>query len=118
MFYTVDAGPLQPIWTVASGYLIGNAYSVSPDCQFSITVKTLIVALLTILTACESDASKLSRLRGDRATYCILAEADKRQLAMIRNQQPSKQEDSLLSLWDEHSTKCQLAERELNRFMR
>jgi hypothetical protein len=71
-----------------------------------------------LLTACESDADKLTRLNGDRAVNCLLSEKYQREYEMVSLQKPSHLKDSLTLQSVAWNTKCELAERELNRFMR
>lgn len=108
---------LQPL-NVASGNPVFNVSSLSVNHHFYITMKLLTVLLLTVIMGCESDAAKLQRLQGEQASQCLLAESLNGQLALGMNQQPGKGRDSLLAAWNEHYTKCQLAQRDLNRFMR
>lgn len=69
------------------------------------------------LSACESDQDKLTRLNGDRAVNCVLAEKYMREYEMVMLQVRTPLQDSLARMSTEYSTKCQLAERELHKFM-
>lgn len=76
------------------------------------------ISLVMVSTACESDEAKLTRLNGDRAVACLLAEKYHNEYEMVSLQKPSHLKDSLTRQSVEWSTKCDLATREVNRFMR
>lgn len=79
------------------------------------------LSLVLLLTACESDADKLQRLNGDRAVNCLLAQKYQREyeLAEAPKSPPNLPlKDSLFREYMDYNTKCELATRDLNRFMR
>jgi hypothetical protein len=73
---------------------------------------------LILLSACESDESKMGRLRGDQAAYCGLAEKYGREYEMVAVQVRTPLQDSLKREASNYGIQCDLATRELNRFMR
>lgn len=93
-----------------------------------------IFALLSLgviaIAGCRSEADRLSRLENERNTQCLLEQAyyDKYTAArfpkgitraVTKNPPPETPEsDSLGRRWMEHHTKCELATREYDRFMR
>ena len=80
-----------------------------------------------MFVACESDEKKLQRLQGEWGTACLNAQMDQRDYeaarypggVTVRNLAglPSRKADSLFLVWQDHKTKCDLATRDLNRFM-
>ena len=86
-----------------------------------------LAAAVSLFAACESDEKKLQRLQGDQAMYCLNAQADQREYETARypggmtqeniRALPSRAADSLGKIWYEYKTKCELATRDLNRFM-
>jgi hypothetical protein len=92
-------------------------------------VKRLVLVGVIAIAACQSDAEKLTRLEQERTTECLLEQAyhDK---AMTARYGPggmtpanmstplTREADSSARLWIEHRTKCELATRDYNRFMR
>lgn len=86
------------------------------------------ISSVLLLTACESDTDELQRLNGDRAVACLLAQKYEREYLEARTPKcgtatsiPTPRTpyiDSLGREWVEYKTKCELAERDLNRFMR
>lgn len=86
-----------------------------------------LATVVCFLAACESDEKKLQRLQGDQAMYCLNAQAHYREFEAVRypggmtakNPRgiPSHKADSLRGIWYEYKTKCELATRDLNRFM-
>lgn len=92
--------------------------------------RLLAPMLFLALLACESDEKKLSRLESERTMQCLLEQAYREKAMASRfpkgvtvetakNRPPLTPEaDSLGRRWMEHHTKCELATREYNRFMR
>lgn len=75
---------------------------------------------LVMLSACRSDADKLQRLEGDKAIACLSAEKYRREfeLAKAPKAPAFPKADSLLLRYMDFNAKCELAQRDLNRFMR
>lgn len=81
-----------------------------------------------LLMACESDESKLIRLRGDMGSSCLLAEAADRAYTQARypggmtvenvSIPATHRADSLGREYMDRKTECDLATRAYNRFMR
>lgn len=82
-----------------------------------IPIRCCFMSLVFTLTACQSDESKMAMLKGDRATACLLAQKYEREYGFVSNQPYSPKRDSLMREYSDWSTKCELATRELNRFM-
>lgn len=86
------------------------------------------VSSVFLLIACRSDADKLQRLEGDQSTACLVAEMDKKEYETARFPGGMTREniripatpaaESLGRKWYNQKTKCDLATRDLNRFMR
>lgn len=87
-------------------------------------LKVCFLSSAITLTACESDTDKLQRLSQDRAVECLLVQKYREDYEAAREANKtakkawSSEVDTLLSQWSERNTKCELATRELNRFMR
>lgn len=82
-------------------------------------MKILCFCFLLSILACQSDESKLSMLRGDRAIACLNAEAAQREYELAKApKSPPSNVDSLGREYMDWTTKCELATRDLNRFMR
>lgn len=80
---------------------------------------TVCFLSLLALSACQSDESKLSMLQGDRAIACLNAEAAQREYELAKApKSPPSNVDSLGREYMSWTTKCELATRDLNRFMR
>lgn len=75
------------------------------------------ITSVLLLTACESDAKKLQRLQGDRAVHCLLVDKY-REDYLAAKKAKSPHADTLLQRWNEHNTGCEIATRDLDRFMR
>lgn len=96
--------------------------------EASLPERWLIGALSLLLIGCESDEKKLQRLQGGQLMYCLDAQASQREYETARypggmtrenlRAVPTAKADSLLLVWQEYRTKCDLATRDLNRFMR
>lgn len=81
--------------------------------------RTVCFLSLLALSACQSDESKLSMLRGDRAIACLNADAAQREHELAKApKSPPSNVDSLGRAYMDWTTKCELATRDLNRFMR
>jgi hypothetical protein len=85
----------------------------------------LLLALLAVLVGCESDAKKLERLEGRKAVECLLQQAYWTKFDSVAyphgptsHQIKSPEADSLRRVWNDHRTKCELATRDYNQFMR
>lgn len=88
------------------------------------------LVLLPALLACESDEKKIARLEGERTMHCLLEQSYRDKytaarfpkgitVAVTKHPPPETPEsDSLRRRWMDHHTKCELATREYNRFMR
>lgn len=84
---------------------------------FSYQLTVSFVSLI-LLSACESDESKMGRLRSDQAVKCILAEEYRREYEMVAVQVRTPLQDSLKREASNYGIQCDLATREVNRFMR
>jgi hypothetical protein len=75
------------------------------------------ITILVVVCACESEDERLERLETDKVTACLRAE---RFYDRYRSRTDSSDEmrDSLGEEWQAEKRKCDLATRELNRFMR
>lgn len=73
-----------------------------------------------LLTACASDAEKLKRLQNAQMSSCLLAQADQREydLASRPLSPPTPSKDSIFREYMDDKAECDLATRDLNRFMR
>jgi hypothetical protein len=92
--------------------------------------RPLAPVILVALLACESNEKKLSRLEGDRTMYCLLEQSYREKyeaarfpggitLAQTKNRpHETPASDSLRRSYLDYHTKCELATREYNRFMR
>ena len=78
----------------------------------------VLISLIVLLAACESDEAKLQRLQGAAVTLCLNAQARREALSTTPGAPRPPGYDSLLREWGEYDAKCKLAEREFNRFMR
>ena len=76
------------------------------------------ISLGFLLMACKSDEAKLQELKYGRAVNCVLAQKYQREYEMVALQVKTPLQDSLVRMSTEYNTKCDLAERELNKFMR
>lgn len=77
------------------------------------------VSYVLLLSACESDEKKLTRLSQDQAVACLVAQSSQKAFDVTNKQKHhSPDRDSLLREALEDRTKCELATRDLNRFMR
>jgi hypothetical protein len=78
------------------------------------------ITSMLLLTACQSDSDKLQRLQGDQTMYCLNAQADMREFELASRplSPPVPSKDSLFGEYMKHKTACDLATRDLNRFMR
>lgn len=89
-----------------------------------VALRCCFVSVIFVLTACQSDEEKLQRLQGDQAVHCLLVEKYREDYDLARkadhdaNVARSDHTDSLLREWGDRKAKCDLATRELNRFMR
>lgn len=80
---------------------------------------TVCFLSLLILSACESEEKKLTRLSQDQAVACLVAQSSQKTFDVTSKQKHwSPDRDSLLREALEDRTKCELATRDLNRFMR
>ena len=78
--------------------------------------RTVVFLSVTfVLTACESDTDKLQRLEGERAVQCLLAQKYEKDFLSFKKSSPAA--TAAATQWSLHDAKCQLATRELNRFM-
>lgn len=81
--------------------------------------RVVFLSLVITLMACESDADKLQRLEGDRAVECLNARVLDRAMKDANvNRATTPYSDTLGKQYREAESKCTLASRELDRFMR
>lgn len=80
--------------------------------------RTVCFISILLLAACESDETKFQRLRGEQGTQCLLVQKYREDLDAARKSPQNPYRDTLLQQWGEANTKCELATRDLNRFMR
>lgn len=93
-----------------------------------LSYQVTVCFLSLLLMSCESESATLQRLQTDRAIACLNAEADQKVYEMARypggmtakniSAPPTPVAESLGREWADWRTKCELAERDLNRFMR
>lgn len=77
-----------------------------------------VAVAVALLTACESDEAKLQRLSGERAVQCLLVDKYREDYLAAKRNPSNPYADTLGQQWMEANTKCELATREYNRFMR
>lgn len=111
---------------VLTALVEGN--SIRATCRMMrIRTRTYLAVAVLSLSACESDEKKLQRLQGDQLMYCLDAQAHQREYETARypggmtqlniGTPATPKADSLRKIWYEYKTKCELATRDLNRFM-
>lgn len=106
---------------MASGTRFGNACFVSPKVCF-------LSIVFCVLTGCKSDAEKLQQLTADQAMVCLQSEVARKVYMDARYPGGMTREnvtaplkspaDSLGREYLDRKTECDLATRDLNRFMR
>jgi hypothetical protein len=70
-----------------------------------------------MFVACESDHDKMERLNGDAAVQCTLAQKYEKEYEFVAAQVKTPLQDSLARMSTKYRTNCDLAQRELNKFM-
>jgi hypothetical protein len=87
-----------------------------------------LLAVVLLTSACESNEKKLARLEREKTTACLNERASFRKLNEVRfpggvtresvHTPPTPAAESLGKEWMSYRTKCELATREYDRFMR